>query len=44
MNERTDHYEVDGQAKSLPICGVFEVADGRISRWREYFDLSRFSS
>ncbi len=42
MNERTDHYEVNGQARSLPICGVFEIADGRIKRWREYFDLSPF--
>jgi limonene-1,2-epoxide hydrolase len=23
----------------LPICGVFEVEDGRIKAWREYFDL-----
>ena len=43
MNERTDHYEVGGQAKSLPICGVFEIENGRIIRWREYFDLSRLS-
>ena len=43
MNERTDHYEAKGQARSLSICGVFEVEDGLIKRWREYFDLSRFS-
>lgn len=43
MNERTDHYEVKGQPKSLAICGVFEIEEGRIKRWREYFDLSAFS-
>jgi len=23
----------------LPICGIFEMEAGRISAWREYFDL-----
>jgi limonene-1,2-epoxide hydrolase len=23
---------------TLPICAVFEVEDGRIKAWREYFD------
>jgi limonene-1,2-epoxide hydrolase len=42
MHERTDHFSVNGETMSLPICGVFEVEDGRIKRWREYFDMSRF--
>lgn len=42
MHERTDHFSVNGAAMSLPICGVFEIEDGRIKRWREYFDMSRF--
>jgi limonene-1,2-epoxide hydrolase len=42
--ERTDHFEANGQDVSLPICGVFEIEDGRIKRWREYFDMSRFAS
>lgn len=38
MQERTDYYTVAGQEIVLPICGVFEVHDGRITAWREYFD------
>jgi limonene-1,2-epoxide hydrolase len=39
MNERTDHIVLNGKPVSLPICGVFEIEDGRIKAWREYFDL-----
>ncbi|HEY2428923.1 MAG TPA: nuclear transport factor 2 family protein [Acidimicrobiales bacterium] len=40
MNERTDHITLNGVPVTLPICGVFEIEDGRIKAWREYFDLS----
>jgi limonene-1,2-epoxide hydrolase len=40
MNERTDHITLNGKPVVLPICGVFEVDDGRITAWREYFDLA----
>ena len=39
MNERTDHITLNGTAVALPICGVFELENGRIKAWREYFDL-----
>lgn len=39
MNERTDYITLNGQPVVLPICGVFEIEDGRIKAWREYFDL-----
>jgi limonene-1,2-epoxide hydrolase len=39
MNERTDHITLNGRPVVLPICGVFDIADGRITAWREYFDL-----
>jgi limonene-1,2-epoxide hydrolase len=40
MNERTDRFLLkDGTAMELPIAGVFELRDGKISRWRDYFDL-----
>jgi len=39
MNERTDHITLNGQPVALPISGVFEIEDGRIKAWREYFDL-----
>jgi limonene-1,2-epoxide hydrolase len=40
MNERTDYITLNGKPVVLPICGVFEIEDGRIKAWREYFDLS----
>ncbi|HEY2106932.1 MAG TPA: limonene-1,2-epoxide hydrolase family protein [Candidatus Binataceae bacterium] len=29
----------DGQRTDLPVAGVFELRDGKISAWRDYFDL-----
>ena len=39
MNERTDHITLNGHPVSLRITGVFEIDDGHITAWREYFDL-----
>jgi limonene-1,2-epoxide hydrolase len=40
MNERTDSITLNVRPVVLPICGVFEMRDGRIHAWREYFDLA----
>ncbi len=40
MNERTDHITIEGTEVSLAICAVFEIEEGRIRAWREYFDLA----
>jgi limonene-1,2-epoxide hydrolase len=40
MQERTDYFSIGGSAITLPICGVFEIASGRIAAWREYFDMA----
>jgi limonene-1,2-epoxide hydrolase len=40
MNERTDRFEMGGTWHELPVMGVFEVADGRITLWRDYFDMA----
>ena len=40
MNERTDHIVLNGHPVTLPITGVFEIRDGRVRAWREYFDLA----
>jgi limonene-1,2-epoxide hydrolase len=39
MNERTDSITLNGRPVVLPISGVFEIVDGHITAWREYFDL-----
>lgn len=44
MTERLDHFVVDGKRFSLPVMGTFEIADGQITSWRDYFDLSQFAS
>ena len=43
MQERTDFFSLGGKLITLPICGVFEVRDGRIAAWREYFDMATFA-
>jgi len=40
MNERTDRITIEGTEVTLPICAVFEIEEGRVKAWREYFDLA----
>jgi limonene-1,2-epoxide hydrolase len=43
LNERIDTLTMEGKTVSLPVCGVFEVdAEGKISAWRDYFDMGAF--
>jgi limonene-1,2-epoxide hydrolase len=42
MNERVDIFLREDQEISLPIAGVFELRNGKIQAWREYFDLPTF--
>lgn len=43
MHERTDRFSFGGREHRLPVCAVFEVDNGRITAWREYFDASKLS-
>ena len=38
FNERTDRFLMDHGWVELPVVGVWEVVDGRITLWRDYFD------
>ena len=41
MNERIDVMRLkNGREIALPVMGAFEVRDGRIAAWRDYFDLA----
>lgn len=40
MTERVDHFTFDGRPVAAPIMGVFEVTGGKITAWRDYFDMS----
>jgi limonene-1,2-epoxide hydrolase len=39
LTERTDALVFGPVRVQLWACGIFEVCDGRISLWRDYFDL-----
>ena len=39
LNERTDRFLVGGRWLELPVAGIFELRDGLIVLWRDYFDL-----
>ena len=39
MNERTDRFKKDGAWHDLPVAGVFQLRDGLIASWHDYFDL-----
>jgi limonene-1,2-epoxide hydrolase len=42
MNERTDRFLIRGRWAEAPVSGVFELRDGRICAWRDYFDAAEF--
>jgi limonene-1,2-epoxide hydrolase len=42
MNERVDRFVMNGKQVALPVSGVFEVVDGKINFWRDYFDKGMF--
>jgi limonene-1,2-epoxide hydrolase len=44
MNERTDRFRVGGKWVEARVMGVFEIRDGKIAAWRDYFDLAEFTS
>jgi limonene-1,2-epoxide hydrolase len=43
MNERTDILQLGDNRVELPVMGVFEFEGGKISAWRDYFDMAGFS-
>jgi len=42
MNERVDSFGLNGRVLDLPVMGVFELQNGKIKAWRDYFDLNTF--
>ena len=43
MVERVDRTVVNGKQVDLPCVGVFEMEDGKIVLWRDYFDLATYT-
>ena len=44
LTERVDRFLINGKWLELPVMGTFEVADGKITAWRDYFDMNQFQS
>ena len=40
MNERVETWVKGDVRVVLPVAGVFEIEDGKIRKWRDYFDLA----
>jgi len=40
FTERVDRMTFGGKRVVLPCAGVFEIRDGKIAAWRDYFDLA----
>jgi limonene-1,2-epoxide hydrolase len=41
FTERVDALETPERIGELPVTGVFEVRDGKIVSWRDYFDMKQ---
>jgi limonene-1,2-epoxide hydrolase len=39
FTERVDRFEMGERIVELPVAGVFEIRDGKIASWRDYFDM-----
>lgn len=42
LTERTDVFEMGERTVTIPVMGVAEFSDGKISAWRDYFDVPGF--
>jgi len=42
MTERVDVFHLPGKTIELPVMGTFEVKNGKIAAWRDYFDMQQF--
>jgi limonene-1,2-epoxide hydrolase len=44
LTERHDIFTFANGVIDLPVMGTFEVEDGKITAWRDYFDMNQFMS
>jgi limonene-1,2-epoxide hydrolase len=42
LTERVDVFQLPNGKVELPVMGTFEVKDGKIAAWRDYFDMKQF--
>jgi len=41
LTERTDRFLIKGKWVEVPVMGAFELRDGKITAWRDYFDVNQ---
>jgi limonene-1,2-epoxide hydrolase len=44
LTERTDRFTINGKSAPLPVMGAFSVSDGKITAWRDYFDMAQVTA
>ncbi len=44
LTERTDIFRINGKTAPLPVMGAFQVTDGKITAWRDYFDMAQVTA
>ena len=42
LTERIDRFQFGEKWVELPVMGTFELRAGKISAWRDYFDMAQF--
>jgi limonene-1,2-epoxide hydrolase len=42
FNERVDRFRVGDGWIEIAVAGVWELRDGKIALWRDYFDLAQY--
>lgn len=44
LNERIDRFDMGGTEVAVQVMGIFEIREGKIARWRDYFDMPSFQN
>lgn len=43
LTERVDTFTTGARKIALDVMGVFELRDGKIAAWRDYFDMAQWT-
>ena len=43
FNERMDMFDIGEKRIEVPVAGMFEIRGGKITLWRDYFDLQTYT-
>lgn len=43
LTERVDRFVAADKTVALPVMGAFEIKNGKIAAWRDYFDLQAWA-